>query len=176
MSRILKAKNFAIQAHKGQTYGEYPYQKHLNDVYLMLKVAGVWSETPLALAWLHDTIEDTVIRYEDVRETFGTILADKNYLVTDKRGKTRKERHKATYPKIATDPDATVVKWADRTANILMSQHSKQSQFFKYQKEHVYFKEILSVKFDIPEIDNAIKHLSDLIDVLLEEGPYLEAI
>ena len=173
MSRILKAKKYAIEAHKGQTYGEYPYQKHLNDVYLMLKSVGVSSEIPLAVSWLHDTIEDTVIRYEDVVEAFGIILAEKVYAVTDKRGKTRKERHKATYPSIATDPDATVVKWADRAANILMSQHSKQSQFFKYQKEHVYFKEVLSVEFDIPEIDEAVKKLSALIDALLEEGPYI---
>ena len=171
---ILKAKLYAIEAHDGQTYGEYPYGKHLNDVYNVLKLSGIYDELVLTVAFLHDTIEDTQIRYEDVFEDFGKAIADLTYLLTDKRGKTRKERHLATYPLIAEDARATTIKWADRLANILMSQHSRREQFFKYQKEHIYFKETLDKKFDIPEFDKAIEFIAGRIDAIIDEGPLLE--
>lgn len=174
MSTVLKAKDFATDAHTGDTYGDFPYTKHLSDVYGMLVVAGVDDTVALTAAWLHDTIEDTVVRYEDVLDEFGKTIADVVYLLTDKRGKDRKERHKATYPLTAEDPRATVVKWADRTANIIASQHQKQSLFFRYKKEHVYFKETLYKKFDDPEFDGAIEFLATLVDRLLEMGPIIE--
>lgn len=174
MSAILKAKAYAIKAHDGDTYGEYPYSKHLNDVYNILILAGVTDKLILSAAWLHDTIEDTQIRYEDLFEDFGKRIADLTYLLTDKRGKNRQERHLATYPLIAEDARATTVKWADRTANFLMSQHSRREQFFKYQKEHVYFKETLYKKFDEPEFDDAIEFLAKLIDRIIKQGPLLK--
>ena len=174
MSVILKAKAFAIEAHKSDTYGEYQYSKHLNDVYNVLIIAGVTDTLSLSAAWMHDTIEDTQIRYEDVLENFGKLLADLTYLLTDKRGKNRKERHLATYPLIAEDARATIVKWADRTANFLMSQHSRQKQFIMYEREHVYFKETLDKRFDDPEIDRGIEFLSGLIDKIIEAGPTIE--
>jgi len=177
MSIILKAKEFAKKAHVGDTYGDYPYTKHLNDVYLMLLTAGVKDEKTLAVAWLHDTIEDTVIRYEDVLEAFGEKIADITYAVTDKRGKTRVERHEATYPTIAKDARATLVKVADRAANFAMSKHERQKQFYKYEREHVYFKAtLLEHTFGIPEFDDSIKFLSDFIDSIIKDGPLVEGI
>lgn len=174
MSTILKAKLYAIEAHQLDTYGEYPYSKHLNDVYNSLILAGITDDLTLTASFLHDTIEDTQTRYEDLFEDFGKRVADLTYLLTDKRGKNRQERHLATYPLIAEDARATVVKWADRASNILMSQHSRREQFFKYQKEHVYFKETLYKKFGEEEFDKAIEFFADLIDRLLEQGPLLK--
>jgi len=176
MSVVLKAKKFAEEAHIGDKYGDYPYTKHLNDVFLMLLAAGIKDEKALAVAWLHDTIEDTVVRYEDVFEGFGEKIADITYAVTDKRGKTRAERHKATYPTIAKDARATVVKFADRAANFAMSKHERQKQFYKYEREHVYFKETLFKEFGIPEFDKGIKFLSDFIDRIIEDGPLIEGV
>lgn len=176
MSQLLKAKAYAAEAHQGDKYGEYPYTKHLNDVHNTLVLAGVRDELSLIVAWLHDTIEDTHIRYEDVFDHFGKRVADVVYLVTDKRGKNRRERHEATYPLIAEDARATVVKWADRASNIMMSQHGRQDRFHMYHKEHKYFKEVLYKKFGDEVIDSAIEHLSQLIDTLLEEGPIVAAL
>jgi len=174
MSQLLKAKSYAAKAHEGDRYGEHLYTKHLNDVYNMLVSAGVNDELTLILSWMHDTIEDTHVRYEDVFEDFGKRVADGTYLLTDKRGKNRKERHRATYPLIAEDMRATVVKWADRAANIAASQHDKQERFVMYQKEHPYFKETLYKHFDDPMFDNAIDHLAGLIDRILEDGPFID--
>jgi len=177
MSQLLKAKEFAADAHKGDTYGEHTYIKHLNDVHNSLVHAGIRDELPFIVAWLHDTIEDTHVRYEDVHDHFGKRVADVTYLVTDKRGKNRKERHEATYPLIAEHPVATVVKWADRASNIMMSQHSgKAGHFDMYKKEHAYFKATLSKKFGDAIIDEAIEHLSGLIDRLISEGPIIAEV
>ena len=174
MSSILKAKEYAIEAHSNDTYGSYPYSKHLNDVYNTLILAGITDDLILSVAWLHDTIEDTPVIYEDLFEDFGKRIADLTYLLTDKRGKTRNERQAATYPLIAENCRACVVKWADRLSNILMSQHEKQTQFFKYQKEHTFFKKTLYNTYDKEEFDTAIEFMSLLIDKVLEQGPLTE--
>ena len=38
---IHKAKDFAILKHKDQTYGDYPYSYHLDEVYNMVCEAGL---------------------------------------------------------------------------------------------------------------------------------------
>jgi len=100
---LLEAKKFAETVHEGDMYGKYPYTKHLNDVYNTLMVFGIFDEVVLTVSWLHDTIEDTQIVYEDVYDKFGREVADITYLVTDKRGRNRKERQKNTYPELAKD-------------------------------------------------------------------------
>lgn len=175
MSQILKAKKFASDAHAGDTYGEHDYTKHLNDVHNALSMAGVRDELTIVTAWLHDTIEDTHIRYEDILDHFGHQVAEIVYRVTDKRGKNRRERHEATYPEIAECPRATVVKWADRTANVLASQHNRPGHFAMYKKEHSYFKEILFKKFSDKVFDEAIEFFMNLLEELFEEGPLIEA-
>ena len=175
MSSILKAKEYAIKAHSTDTYGDYPYSKHLNDVYNALILAGITDDLILSVAWLHDTIEDTPVMYEDLFEDFGKRIADLTYLLTDKRGKNRAERHLATYPLLAVSGNATVIKWADRLSNIMMSQHERRAQFFKYQKEHVYFKKTLYKEFESKDINIAIEFFSGTIDTLLEQGPLLES-
>ena len=178
---ILRAKTYATEAHAGQTYGPYHYTKHLNDVYNVLVAYGVSDELVLMAAWMHDTIEDTQKRYEDVFEDFGKKTADLVYLLTDKRGKNRKERHEKTYPLIATDPRATLVKVADRLANTMNSQHEKEKMFFMYEKEYPYFKETLmshvnDETFDTETFDykQTITRIFDTLDGLIEAGPHME--
>jgi (p)ppGpp synthase/HD superfamily hydrolase len=177
MSTIIRAKEYAFKAHTGDMYGTYPYTKHLNDVYNVLVSFGVDDNLSLMAAWMHDTIEDTPIVYEDVFEDFGKRTADLIYLLSDKRGKNRHERHLNTYPLISEDPRATVVKAADRLANVMNSQHEKEKMFFMYEKEHPFFKETLlshitEEKF-IP-FKGAILDIFDRLDLLLDKGPHLE--
>ena len=172
---LLEAKNFALKAHDGDKYGAYPYSKHLNDVYNVLVTFGIFKERILALGWVHDTIEDTQVVYEDVSDEFGEIFADKAYLITDKRGKNRKERHRNTYPALAEDHEVRLVKLADRIANITMTMHDSQEKFIMYEKEFAYFKEVLQAvmkeedEFHVIEV-RMWEHLEKLLDV----GPFIE--
>ena len=70
MTKIEKAKAFAYHRHDGQRYGQYPYVKHLQDVY-ELAVKFSLSENVKAAAWLHDTLEDTQTFTFELEEQFG---------------------------------------------------------------------------------------------------------
>jgi len=139
---ILKAKEFALRYHKNM-YGIYPYSFHLNQVYNCLKYFGITDPIILAAAWLHDSLEDTELMYEDIHEHFGKEVADLIFLVTDKRGKNRKERQEKTYPDIALDQRARILKIADRIANMTQSQHEQEKMWLMYNKEYNYFKATL---------------------------------
>ena len=140
--RITKAKEMALKFHKNN-YGIYPYSFHLNQVYNVLKYFGVTDPVMLAVAWLHDTLEDTELMYEDIFEAFGKEVADLTYLLTDKRGKNRRERQEKTYPLIAEDQRARIIKLADRIANQTQSQHEQEKMWLMYCKEYKFFREIL---------------------------------
>lgn len=172
---ILKAKQFALKAHAGDTYGEYPYSKHLNDVYNILVTFGIFEELVLAVSWLHDTIEDTMVVYEDVDDRFGDRVADLTFLLTDKRGRNRKERQQLTYPVLAKDHFARLVKLADRAANITMTMHDNQEKFVMYEKEYPYFKETLQAEMKESDKYHTIElKMWEHLDTLIEVGPFIE--
>ena len=68
---------------------------------------------------MHDLFEDTAATPELMiglgADPQAVAIAEK---VTDEPGATRKERKLKTYPKIATDAEAIVLKLADRIANV----------------------------------------------------------
>jgi (p)ppGpp synthase/HD superfamily hydrolase len=173
---LLRAKKYAMKAHEGDIYGEgFPYTKHLNDVYNVLVTFGVFKEQLLVVAWLHDTIEDTMVVYEDIEDEFGTMIANLTYLLTDKRGRNRKERQEKTYPELAKDHYARLVKLADRIANMTMTMHDSQEKFGMYDKEYPYFKETL--KAEMKETDEFHEIELDMwthLDQLFEVGPFIE--
>lgn len=72
---VQKALKYAKKAHSGQmrSSGE-PYFAHLSAVADLLKQLGADHETLMA-AYLHDTVEDTAVTYEDIRKEFGTPVA-----------------------------------------------------------------------------------------------------
>ena len=79
--KTTKAWFFASRVHKEQFYpGEkLPYITHIGNV--MMEVMAVASrlenaELAICCAILHDTIEDTPTRYEDIEKEFGKAVAD----------------------------------------------------------------------------------------------------
>ena len=68
---ITKAYDFANKAHEGhKRYSGEPYMTHVAAVGLNLAQMGVGPRT-IAAGLLHDTIEDTPITAEDIRNEFG---------------------------------------------------------------------------------------------------------
>lgn len=118
---IKKARQYAIDAHKQQMYGTKPYVYHLDKVVSHLKE---YDEYISAMGYLHDVVEDTEISVEDIESEFGSLIAKGVALLSDEPGKTRYERKKKTYAKMALvseDSDeygALIVKTADRLANL----------------------------------------------------------
>lgn len=72
---IEDARQFATQAHERinqqRKYTQQPYTVHLKNV--AEKVATVSDDPEMqAAAWLHDTVEDTPVTFEEVERLFGT--------------------------------------------------------------------------------------------------------
>jgi len=85
MNLIDKAKEFASRAHRNHTLqneAKTPYIVHLTEVAKLVEDSG-GTEEEIVAAWLHDTVEDTEVTMEDIRETFGDTVGDMVEGLTD---------------------------------------------------------------------------------------------
>lgn len=158
--KILKAKRFACEAHEGQKYGEYSYDKHLCEV------AGLANyffddEEVIIASWLHDTIEDTKITFENIEAEFGTTIADAVSSVTKTKDK------EETLKRISSNAIGTKVKVCDRYANMLETFVSQNKRLaLKYTLEYPTFRETL-LSCETAKIFKKIDDIySDLLEML----------
>lgn len=167
----LKAKEFAIKAHGNQQYGDRPYSYHLESVVQIAKNLDLENDIILG-CWLHDTIEDCNVSYQDIKREFGRDVAEIVFDVTDELGRNRKERKVKTYPKIKANEKALCVKLCDRIANLNQTISDQKFDLLSmYFKEHTEFKEKLySPSHNI----NTIK-LWQILDDLIEKARNTEA-
>lgn len=138
-----RAKIFAKAAHAGQLYGGLPYLAHLEAV---AAVAAEFEapETVEIAAYLHDTLEDTAVTFEELEQEFGPEVARLVEAVTDKHGANRAERHQATYPALrAAGPDAVLLKLCDRLANVRASAIGAPAKLAVYREEFPEFRSVL---------------------------------
>ena len=133
-----EARMVAVRAHGYQPYDEiFPYEKHLDDVVDVLKRFG-YSGKYIVAGYLHDTIEDGSLSYNDIKKRYGVEVAEMVFCVTDQLGRNRKEKKEKTLPKTASNADAIIVKLADRIANI---EHGGKVDM--YAEEYQQFKGVL---------------------------------
>lgn len=152
MNLIEQAQMFATQKHvldNRQLYGNLlPYTHHLQAVAEILVTYAFTDEAIIAAAWLHDVVEDTrgranEVKARDLEEIFGEEVAQLVAAVTSEPGENRKIRNALTYPKIrAAGPRAIILKLADRLANV---GHGGSARSM-YRKEHAEFRHALYVQ------------------------------
>jgi (p)ppGpp synthase/HD superfamily hydrolase len=147
-ARFEEAQRMALNAHQGQRYGAFSYDYHLGEVVKTLLESGVTLHDPktapiLVAAWLHDSLEDTNLDYELIRDRFGDEVAELVWRVTDEPGQNRKERKAATYLKTRQDEKAIALKLADRIANVRASKQNNPKLFRMYAKEQPEFSQAL---------------------------------
>jgi (p)ppGpp synthase/HD superfamily hydrolase len=165
---VYKARDFAMAKHGDQKYGIYPYEVHLGNVVTVLMRFGVFPDSEahyqlLAAAWLHDVLEDTPVTYAEMEAEFGSVIAQMVFCVTDEEGVNRKERKAKTYIKLAKDPDAVIIKLADRIANTEFCLiHDNESLFGMYKKEQPGFQEALSPAVRPGVAENMMEYLNGL--------------
>ncbi|MFD6392151.1 HD domain-containing protein [Nocardia sp. NPDC055029] len=135
--RETEAREFAVEAHGDQRYGDHPYIIHLAAVRAVLDDFG-YNGSLAAAAWLHDVVEDTPVTAEDVESRFGREVLDLVWAVTG-IGPNRKARNLDAYSKITAHPQAVILKLADRTANAEASPPGS-SWMGMYRTEHPTFK------------------------------------
>lgn len=143
-----KAKAYATQKHAetNHFYDGHPYAFHLAMVAEEASkyISDYDQETQeqiLAGAWCHDLIEDARETYNDVKKVVGIEVAEIVYAVTNKKGRNRAERADAEYyAGIKANPKATLVKIADRLANVRHSKRGNSRMFGLYKGEFEKFK------------------------------------
>jgi len=121
---ILKAASFAAIKHKNdkrKDADETPYINHpLEVARILIEEGGVSDATVLAAAILHDTVEDTGTKPEELEEHFGVEVRDLVLEVTDDKNmvkETRKRLQIDNAPKKSSG--AAMIKLADKIANLL---------------------------------------------------------
>ena len=89
---------YAAKAHEAtcQRYDDAPYTLHLALVahyaerYIQL-IPSQDREKVLCAVWLHDTLEDCRLTYNDLKKVFGVEITEIVYAVTNLRGRTRED-------------------------------------------------------------------------------------
>lgn len=150
--RIQKARRFAINCHKdvNQLYDGLPYHTHLAEVaeyavkfgYLLPEKDRVLA---ICAAWCHDLLEYCNITYNDLKMETDVEIADVVFLLTNHRGKTRKDRaNEDYYHGIREDYIALFDKLCDRMGNMTHSLlYDNTEMHIMYVKELPHFKEKL---------------------------------
>jgi (p)ppGpp synthase/HD superfamily hydrolase len=122
----IHAYKFAAKAHRWQLYPgtSIPYIMHLSFVAMEIMttcVAGEVFDADLAVqcALLHDVLEDTRVRYDQLRDQFGQPVADGVLALTVNKTLPKPERMPECLARIQQQPrEIWMVKLADRITNL----------------------------------------------------------
>ncbi len=126
MSLTYEAMMFAREVHKHQRrkYTNNPYIDHLAEVAGITATAGssFWyspaSDVQIAVAWLHDCVEDQGVEASTLRQKFGTSVAEGVMLLSDLEIGNRAERKAASRERLAAAPSwVQTIKCADLISN-----------------------------------------------------------
>ena len=125
--KIVKAWYFASNAHKDQKIKDQdmPYLTHIGNVaFEILAVCKSIEDIELALncAILHDTIEDTDIAYDDIKNEFSKAVANGVLALSKNKSLDKDVQMIDSINRIKKEPkEVWMVKLADRIANLYQS-------------------------------------------------------
>lgn len=119
-----KAMEFARHVHREQKrkYTGNPYSDHLAEVAGIVAATGegngVWLDTAVSVAWLHDCVEDQEITKVELITRFGLTVAHGVMLLSDMDVGNRAERKAASRARLAAAPGwVQTIKVADLISN-----------------------------------------------------------
>lgn len=135
---IHTARELAKECHRGQLddSGEVYYESHLCQVAEIVMIIAPNDHNLIAAAYLHDTIEDTDMTYDLLREVMGQDIADLVHEVTHEGKKDEKGYY---FPRLHTQR-GILLKFADRLSNLSrldcwnearQQQYLRKSKFWK---------------------------------------------
>lgn len=119
---IVEAAAFAAEKHRScrrKDVEATPYINHPLRVAQILIESGVDDVDVIAAALLHDTIEDTETKYEELVERFGSSVAGMVLEVTDDKELEKQERkERQVFSAPHKSDGAKLIKLADKSANL----------------------------------------------------------
>jgi (p)ppGpp synthase/HD superfamily hydrolase len=119
MSVALEAMIFARRVHADQVrkYTGNPYSDHLAEVAGIVSTV-LQNESVIAIAWLHDCMEDQHVSHFDLNEKFGLTIADGVSFLSDMEEGNRAERKALSRARLAEAPPwVQTIKVADLISN-----------------------------------------------------------
>lgn len=143
------AKKLAIESHNltNCMYDNKPYEVHLKMVvdiahkFIDCLPTNTDFQSIIAACWLHDTIEDCRLTYNDIKVATNEDIAEMVYALTNEKGKSRSERaNDIYYNGIKNTQNASFVKICDRIANYKYSIQNNSKMALKYEQEMNNFK------------------------------------
>lgn len=125
MSLAYQAMMFAREVHKDQRrkYTGNPYADHLAEVAGIVGAIASrkWVVGPtlvMAVAWLHDCMEDQGVTYSDLIDRFGMAIAEGVFMLSDMEEGNRSERKAAARARLSKAADwVQTIKCADLISN-----------------------------------------------------------
>ena len=125
MNKLIdEAREFALKKHEGQMYGKNePYSIHLEDVARRVAEDGL-SDVHVAVAWLHDILEDTDVLYDELEALFGHEVAKAVYYMTKVKG----EMYADYLECVSVNPISVVVKIHDLKSNLGAAERKKKGK------------------------------------------------
>lgn len=169
--QLKEAYNFGLEAHlKQRRHSGEPYFEHCLSVALILAELRMDIDTIIA-GLLHDTVEDTDVSFEDIRELFGeniALLVDGVTKISGLKFKSREKRQAETFRKMmlsmVQDIRVIIIKFADRLHNMRTLEYvpHKKRPRIAFETRDVYAP--LAHRLGIARIkseleDLALKHL-----------------
>ncbi|HFV9306341.1 hypothetical protein BEH75_25300 [Citrobacter freundii] len=103
---VVEAMIFAMQVHKDQKrkFTGNPYFNHLSEVAGIVGSVELTSDIVLAVAWLHDSIEDQGVIPEEIEKRFGKHVRIGVEALSDLETGTREERKRMSRERLAKQP------------------------------------------------------------------------
>ena len=158
MRDTLKALDFAIKAHEGQTrkQSDVPYIYHPLNMACHCFAMDIHEDVIVAACLLHDVIEDCGYKAEDlpVSDECRKLISLMSHEKDDSR---RDQIMKEYYAGLASEPKAALIKCIDRCNNLTtMSWGLSRDRIYRMIKEtEKYVYPLLQVIKDEPEYNNA---------------------
>ncbi len=119
MNYAFKAMTFAMEAHKDQKrkYTHVPYWSHLAEVAGIVQTVG-GNVDAVAIAWLHDVIEDCDVTREQLEKEFNYGISEGVFLLSDIETGNRETRNEISRKRLAEAPEwVQDIKVADIISN-----------------------------------------------------------
>lgn len=186
LSLVDRAIGFAARAHQDQRrkIGKVPYIAHPFGVAVLLMEMGC-DETVVAAGLLHDTVEDTQVTLEEIRERFGDDVADIVSWCTEpsKKDNNWESRKLHTVKKLRQAPlSAKLVTAADKYHNLSHTLNNRRAdgssiwwRFGRGKEQQAwYYRAVLeSITTDVPDIDRypIFARLAEVIEELFDGIP-----
>src|SRR6056297_9291 len=166
-SLITRAFKICYHSHKDveRASGE-PYYLHPVEVAKIMAAEFTIDDESVAAALLHDTVEDTIITLDDIRNDFGDVVAHLIDGVTKITGvfENRNSKQAETFMKLllsmAEDIRVVLIKFADRLHNMRTISHLPRQKQLKKATETMELYAPLAHRFGLFKIKNEFEDLS----------------